>query len=80
MNETKYNQYKTFNLNKKRPQVLLVGNGLSRQISWKEFIKNVSVRDVEKYYNDKQFQLPNLILASAVTDIDDSDRQSKYIG
>lgn len=79
MNETKYNQYKTFNLNKKRPQVLLVGNGLSRQISWKKFIKNVSVRDVEKYYNDKQFQLPNLILASAVTDIDDSARQSKYM-
>lgn len=79
MMDEKYKQYKKFDLTHKRPQVLLLGNGLSRQIGWKQFIESVANKDIEKYYKDKEPQLPNLILTSTVTDIDDSTRQSRYI-
>ena len=79
MNSEKYKQYKKFDLTYKLPQVLLFGNGLSRQVDWKQFIKAVSNKDVEKYYKNKDAQLPNLILTSTVTDINDLARQNKYI-
>lgn len=79
MNSEKYKQYKKFDLTHKRPQVLLIGNGLSRRVDWKQFIEAVSIKDIEKYYKDKEPQLPNLILTSTVTDINDSVRQNQYI-
>lgn len=75
----KYKQYKVFDLTQRRPQVLLVGNGLSKKIGWKQFIKNVATKDIEKYYDNDRFQLPNLILSSVVTDVDDSKRKNQYI-
>lgn len=79
MMDEKYKQYKKFDLTHKRPQVLLIGNGLSRRVDWKQFIEAVSIKDIEKYYKDKEPQLPNLILTSTVTDINDSVRQNQYI-
>lgn len=76
----KHKQYKSFDLTKQRPQVLLLGNGLSRQKSWHDFIKSVADKNVEKYSKNEEFLLPNLILTSAVTDIKkDSERQNQYL-
>lgn len=75
----KHKQYKTFDLRKERPQVLLLGNGLSRRESWIEFIKSVSDRDIGKYYKDEILNLPNLIFATAVTNTrEDSERYDRY--
>lgn len=76
----KHKQYKSFDLTKQRPQVLLLGNGLSRQKSWSDFIKSVADKDIEKYCEDEKFVLPNLILTSVVTNIKkDSERQNQYL-
>ena len=77
--DMKYNQYKHFNLMKKRPQVLFLGNGISRQIGWKNFIENIAEKDIEKYIEKGNFQLSNLLLASAVSNVDDSERHNKYL-
>ena len=38
-----YNQYKTFDLTKKRPNVLILGNGLTRgtSLSWAKLIQSI---------------------------------------
>jgi hypothetical protein len=66
------------------PQVLLVGNGLTRStgFSWKRFIKNCSRDDVDvgKYEKDGVFQIPNTILSLAVMECEDDKRHNSYIG
>ena len=45
-----YNQYKTYDLTKKRPNVLILGNGLTREtsLSWAKLIKSIG-RDTVLY-------------------------------
>lgn len=75
-----------FDLTKKHPQVLFIGNGLTREngFSWHEFIKKCSREDcdVGKYKRgegDDYFQIPNTVLSLAVMDKDDTKRHRRYM-
>ena len=71
---------KSFNIKERRPKVLLLGNGVfyaeEEKQSWLEVIKRMkrSNAAVEEYYGF----IPYSILATAVTDVSDTDRQKKY--
>lgn len=70
---------KIYNLKEKRPQVLLVGNGLLRpsnnDYSWENIIKKMKKDEVDEI---KFAGLPYAIQATVVTEVDDKKRYSKY--
>lgn len=73
-----------FNLSKRLPQVVFVGNGLvyDSDMSWKELIKQTARDgvDVNRYINEqKEFKLPNTILTFVTADNNDKCRHKKYI-
>ena len=80
--------YKTFNLDR-RPQVLLVGNGLaySTGIPWHELIRKTARPDVDISQYEKLdekgafqgFYVPNTVLTLAVAETGDKERHDKYI-
>lgn len=73
-------QYKIFDLSKKQPQVLLLGNGLFNKMSWKKFIEKLADKDIEPYCINDRFVVPNLILASVATNVkDDNCRHDRYL-
>ena len=80
----KYRQYKTFDLKKMRPNVLVLGNGLiyDTTISWPKLIKGVcrEGRDVSKYEKGEKgrFYVPNTVLTLATSIVEDSPRRKQY--
>ena len=85
----KKGQFRYYDLDKHRPKVLLIGNGLTydTSVSWSELIKKVS-RDKVKvsYYEEtetngshKRFLVPNTILTLVTSAIDDCERHQKYL-
>lgn len=81
--------YKTFDLQKRRPKVLLIGNGLtySTGVPWHELIKKTARpgADVTKYEQlDKdgrhqRFYVPNTVLMLAVSEVGDVRRHKQYV-
>lgn len=74
-----YKKYKTFNLLKRRPQVLLLGNGIVRNdnedMRWERLIQTIARDGIDtSEYRD----VPYTIQATAVADIDDAKRRQKY--
>ena len=74
-----YKKYKTFNLLKRRPQVLLLGNGIVRNdnedMRWERLIQTIARDGIDtNEYRD----VPYTIQATAVADIDDAKRRQKY--
>lgn len=79
---------KTFDLNERRPQVLLLGNGLTYDagISWYELIRKVARKDVDvnKYEKERVnerftgYYVPNTVLTLATSETDDSNRHKQY--
>lgn len=84
----KNNQFKTFNLINQRPNVLILGNGLTRNtsISWAKLIQgikrnnsNISLyKELEADGTFKRFIIPNTILTQATSIIDDTERRNRY--
>lgn len=76
------NYITTVNMNKRIPQVLLLGNGLTRNTgySWEQFIEKCVRKDVDLdlYKKDGVFQVPNTILSLATMNADDTQRHSDY--
>lgn len=75
----KYNEFKVFNLLERRPQVLLLGNGIVRNdnedMRWEQFIQSIARDGVNaSEYKDA----PYTIQATAVADIGDKKRRQKY--
>ena len=73
---------KQFDLSVRKPKVLLVGNGLSRNMDWNTAVRNV-VRpgfDLAPYYDmvDGNFTVPNPILTMIAAETTDNLRQSGY--
>ena len=68
---------KHFSINEKRPQVLLVGNGLVYQkgFSWDEFITKISQDDKNLILGNK---IPYSIRATATAYVSDKIRHDKY--
>ena len=83
-----YNQYKTFDLTKKRPNVLILGNGLTRgtSLSWAKLIQSIgrtgaNISQYEEQNPDgsfKRFIIPNTILTLATSIINDGVRRKEY--
>ena len=81
-------KYKTFNIEERRPSVLVVGNGLvyNPRFSWAELIKKVSRPEVDVSRYEKGntapnviFQLvPNTILTLATSVTEDTKRHKIY--
>ena len=71
------NFVKRFNINQKRPQVLLVGNGLvyQKDFSWDNFINKISRCDRHIVVGNK---VPYSIRATTTADVSDKRRQDKY--
>ena len=70
------NKYKKFELSKKRPKVLLLGNGLFRDdCKWNDIIDKCSKSDFNDNFTD---DVPYSIRANVKCDILDSVRQTKY--
>ena len=75
---------KVFNLNEKRPKVLLLGNGLFRGngIPWKTVIEKSAKEgfDFSKYEDStiNDYGIPYAILSLVSADIDDKVRRDKY--
>ena len=73
-----------FNLYIRRPQVLLIGNGLcyANGIPWEELIQKVARDnvDIEKYKKKdaKGFHVPNTVLTLATSETEDKVRHEKY--
>ena len=68
-----------FDLNKERPKVLLVGNGLLRSKgnhSWDKMIKKLSSENNKEI--DLSETVPYSLKATVLTDFDDNKRYSKY--
>lgn len=80
--------YKVFNLEDGKPQVLLMGNGLTYEtgVPWHELIRKVAKDNmiIEKYVkrNDSGnfcgFHVPNTVLTLATSQTDDTKRHQKY--
>lgn len=68
---------KRFNINEKRPQVLLIGNGLVYQkgFSWDDFIDKISRVKCTNKLDDK---VPYSIKATATSDVSDKRRHDEY--
>ena len=78
----KYNQYKCFNIEASRPQVLLTGNGLTRNNKpWAELIRSLA-RDgapvAEFAAKTGEVSLPYTIMTLATADTEDAVRKQKY--
>lgn len=80
---------KVFDLDVRRPQVLLLGNGLtySTGVPWPELILKVAKDSTicEKYVKKKNsvgkvlsFHVPNTVLTLATSETDDIQRHQKY--
>lgn len=79
---------KVFNMNDCRPQVLLMGNGLTYNtgVPWHELIRKVArdKADIEKYEKKNEagnfigFHVPNTVLTLATSETDDTKRHQKY--
>ena len=74
----KHQIIKHFNINEKRPQVLLMGNGLVYQndFSWNNFINKISKENKPILLDN---DIPYSIKATAITDISDTIRHNKYL-
>ena len=81
--------YKVFNMEEHRPQVLLLGNGLTYEtgIPWYELIErvartSVSVAKYEKPRVDHDrfagYEVPNTVLTLATSETDDTKRHKTY--
>lgn len=81
----KYELFKHFDISVKRPQVLVLGNGLSYKTSvpWHDLIKGVarSGADVELYNtpDNSGFHLPNTVMTLATSIVEDGKRHDKYV-
>ncbi len=79
-----YNEYKTFNLYKSPPQVLLLGNGLTRcsksAISWQDMLESICCENIDKTDIEriKNRSVPYTIRATALSHTDDKARHEKY--
>lgn len=79
---------KVFNLNEKRPQVLLLGNGLTygTGLPWYKLIQQVARVDVDVHQYERKnkegkvvgFHVPNTVLTMATSETDDTRRHNKY--
>ncbi|WP_300561325.1 SIR2 family protein [uncultured Oscillibacter sp.] len=78
----KYNQYKCFNIEASRPQVLLTGNGLTRNNKpWAELIQSLArdgVPVTEFTSKTGEISLPYTIMTLAMADTEDVVRKKKY--
>ena len=78
----KYNQYKCFNIEASRPQVLLTGNGLTRNNKpWAELIRSLArdgVPVTEFVAKTGEISLPYTIMTLATADTEDVVRKKKY--
>lgn len=78
----KYNQYKCFNIQASRPQVLLTGNGLTRNNKpWAELIRSLArdgVPVTEFAAKTGEISLPYTIMTLAMADTEDVVRKKKY--
>ena len=77
----KYNQYKCFNIDSRRPQVLLTGNGLTRNNKpWAELIRSLArdrVPVTEFAAKTGEISLPYSIMTLAMADTEDVVRKKK---
>lgn len=73
---------KVVDLTQNYPQVLFLGNGLTRSngYSWHEFIKSCSRidADIDRYKKGNEFKIPNTILSMIAMDMDDATRHKRY--
>lgn len=84
----KYQQIKTFDLTKTHPNVLILGNGLTRKtgIPWTTLIESIKrvgtsinpYKEMDTKGDFKRFTIPNTILTAATSIIDDKERNDKY--
>ena len=84
----KYRQEKVFNLEKECPNVLVLGNGLTRStgIPWINLIEKIKRAGTDitpyKMFNSdgsfKRFSIPNTILTAATSVTDDKKRRDLY--
>lgn len=69
---------KIFDISEKRPQVLLLGNGIThycgKSIKWDDAIKEMAVRQ----YDETLKRVPYTIQASMYFDVDDINRHNSY--
>lgn len=81
-------RYKTFDLTKEFPNVLLLGNGILRSCktlddknpkSWSKYIRELSCDILTKRRSNQLKDLPYSLQASIITELNDSTRQNKYI-
>lgn len=80
--------YKTFNLTRERPKVLLTGNGLTHStgVPWHELIQRTARPGIDiSHYEQtdgtghRSFAVPNTVLTLAVSETGDRQRHEKYI-
>lgn len=69
-----------FDLSQKRPQVLLVGNGLTYNIPWSELIRKIarSQELADKYASNKFTDIPYSLRSLVLGDFQDEMRHEKY--
>ena len=81
-------QFKTYNLDIRRPKVLVIGNGLvhGQSISWGDLIRRVSREDVDiSAYEELdsngyiKFLVPNTVLTLSTSVVNDKERHEKYL-
>ena len=74
------NEYKIFNITKKRPKVLFLGNGLFyNECSWDDFIDDCRCEGIHKDDWDKhKHQIPYTIRAGIACDVKDTNRWNNY--
>lgn len=79
--------FPSYNLSKHRPQILLVGNGITKQngITTEELIRKTCKEGfnyndfIKSSYSDNKLSIPFPILSNVSSDIDDKTRRDKYI-
>lgn len=84
-----FTDYKTFDLQQRRPKVLLIGNGLTYNtgVPWPTLIKKTARpdADVSKYEQldehgrHQKFYVPNTVLMMAVSEVGDAQRHKQYV-
>ena len=84
----KYQQIKTFDLTKTHPNVLVLGNGLTRKtgIPWTTLIESIKrgginidpYKELDADGHFIRYTIPNTILTAATSIIDDKERNDKY--
>lgn len=79
-----YSVWKSYDITKRRPQVLVLGNGLSynTSVSWHDLILKVARSGVDprNYENETKtgFHLPNTVMTLATSIVEDHARHEKY--